>query len=51
MGATGSKLGRLVSGFRKRAGLTQLQVAEQAGLSAAGLRDVEQGRVVRPAPH
>ncbi|SDZ54978.1 DNA-binding transcriptional activator of the SARP family [Saccharopolyspora shandongensis] len=48
MGATGSKLGGLVRGFRKRAGLTQLQVAEQAGLSAAGLRDVEQGRVVRP---
>jgi DNA-binding SARP family transcriptional activator/tetratricopeptide (TPR) repeat protein len=38
----------LVRAFRKRAGLTQLQVADQAGLSAAGLRDVEQGRVVRP---
>ncbi|MDA3648605.1 tetratricopeptide repeat protein [Saccharopolyspora indica] len=48
MGTTGSTLGRLVRGFRKRAGLTQLQAAEQAGLSAAGLRDVEQGRVVRP---
>ncbi|MGP4016896.1 BTAD domain-containing putative transcriptional regulator [Saccharopolyspora sp. 5N708] len=46
--ASGSQLGKLLREFRKRAGLTQLQVADRAGLSAAGLRDVEQGRVVRP---
>ncbi|MCI2421200.1 tetratricopeptide repeat protein [Saccharopolyspora sp. K220] len=45
---SGGQLGKLLREFRKRAGLTQLQVADRAGLSAAGLRDVEQGRVVRP---
>jgi len=43
-----SRLGTLVQGFRKRAGLTQREVADLAGLSVAGLRDVEQGRVTRP---
>ncbi|HVV12746.1 tetratricopeptide repeat protein [Amycolatopsis sp.] len=42
------RLGGLVQNFRRRAGLTQREVAELAGLSVAGLRDVEQGRVVRP---
>lgn len=41
-------LGGLVRGFRMRAGLTQQKVADLAGLSVAGLRDVEQGRVTRP---
>ena len=43
-----SRLGTLVQGFRRRAGLTQREVAGLAGLSVAGLRDVEQGRVTRP---
>lgn len=34
--------------FRLRAGLTQRAVAERAGISVAGLRDIEQGRVVAP---
>ncbi|NYI93406.1 DNA-binding SARP family transcriptional activator/Tfp pilus assembly protein PilF [Amycolatopsis endophytica] len=41
-------MGTLVQGFRRRAGLTQREVADLAGLSVAGLRDVEQGRVTRP---
>lgn len=41
-------MGVLVQGFRRRAGLTQREVADLAGLSVAGLRDVEQGRVTRP---
>lgn len=47
MGTRG-RLGELVRGFRRRAGLTQQEVADLAGLSVAGLRDVEQGRVTRP---
>ncbi|MEN3615434.1 tetratricopeptide repeat protein [Plantactinospora sp. ZYX-F-223] len=36
--------------FRERAGLTQQDVAERAGLSVGGLRDLEQGRVAAPRP-
>lgn len=35
-------------GFRRRAGLTQQEAAELAGLSVGALRDIEQGRVSRP---
>lgn len=41
-------LGGLVGEFRRRAGLTQQELADVAGLSVAGVRDLEQGRVVRP---
>ncbi|WP_051183291.1 BTAD domain-containing putative transcriptional regulator [Nocardia vinacea] len=34
--------------FRRRAGLDQRGAAELAGLSVGGLRDIEQGRVLRP---
>ncbi|MEV5838794.1 BTAD domain-containing putative transcriptional regulator [Nocardia sp. NPDC052112] len=34
--------------FRRRAGLDQRAAADLAGLSVGGLRDIEQGRVVRP---
>ncbi|RBM22258.1 transcriptional regulator [Prauserella sp. PE36] len=44
------RLGEVVAGLRVRAGLTQRQLADLAGLSLAGLRDVEQGRVVTPRP-
>jgi transcriptional regulator with XRE-family HTH domain len=37
-----------VVGARKRAGLTQEQLAERAGLSVRALRDLELGRVRRP---
>jgi DNA-binding SARP family transcriptional activator/DNA-binding XRE family transcriptional regulator len=39
--------GRL-AGYRRRAGLTQVELAGLAGLSVAGLRDLEQGRVAAP---
>ncbi|MBB4934493.1 DNA-binding SARP family transcriptional activator/DNA-binding XRE family transcriptional regulator [Lipingzhangella halophila] len=38
----------MVQEARRRAGLTQREAARLAGLSVAGLRDVEQGRVTRP---
>ncbi|MEU6643969.1 BTAD domain-containing putative transcriptional regulator [Saccharomonospora sp. NPDC046836] len=38
----------LIRGLRRRAGLTQQEVADLAGMSVAGLRDIEQGRVTRP---
>lgn len=41
-------LGGAVRGFRRRAGLTQQEAAELAGLSVGALRDIEQGRVTRP---
>ncbi|WP_260191959.1 BTAD domain-containing putative transcriptional regulator [Actinophytocola gossypii] len=40
--------GGLVGEFRRRAGLTQQELADVAGLSVAGVRDLEQGRVLRP---
>ena len=41
-------LGGAVRRFRRRAGLTQQEAAELAGLSVGALRDIEQGRVSRP---
>ncbi|TCP53577.1 DNA-binding SARP family transcriptional activator [Tamaricihabitans halophyticus] len=48
--AAGSRrsLEDVVRGYRRRAGLTQRQVAERAGMSVASLRDLEQGRVATP---
>lgn len=43
-----SRLGELIRGFRRRAGLTQKEVADRARVSVAALRDVEQGRVACP---
>ncbi|ASR33826.1 transcriptional regulator [Prauserella marina] len=48
MAGSRGRLGELIRGFRRRAGLTQREVADLARLSVAALRDVEQGRVVRP---
>lgn len=54
MGAIGNRrqgrLAGLVREHRRRAGMTQVEAAEQAGLSVAGLRDLEQGRVSSPRP-
>ncbi|MFC0529911.1 BTAD domain-containing putative transcriptional regulator [Phytohabitans kaempferiae] len=36
--------------LRERAGLTQQDLADRAGLSVGGLRDLEQGRVAAPRP-
>jgi DNA-binding SARP family transcriptional activator/predicted negative regulator of RcsB-dependent stress response/DNA-binding XRE family transcriptional regulator len=44
------RLAGLVRRHRRRAGLTQQQAAESAGISVAGLRDLEQGRVAAPRP-
>jgi DNA-binding SARP family transcriptional activator/DNA-binding XRE family transcriptional regulator/Tfp pilus assembly protein PilF len=41
-------VGRVLREHRRRAGLTQQQVAQRAGLSLRALRDIEQGRVRRP---
>ncbi|MFB9909598.1 tetratricopeptide repeat protein [Allokutzneria oryzae] len=43
-------LGPWVRELRTRAGLTQTEAAAVAGISVAGLRDLEQGRIARPRP-
>lgn len=48
MGEERRRLDELIRLFRRRVGLTQQQVADLAGLSVAGLRDLEQGRVRTP---
>ncbi|TCP53578.1 DNA-binding SARP family transcriptional activator [Tamaricihabitans halophyticus] len=42
------RLGERIREFRSRAELTQQKTADLAGMSVASLRDLEQGRVVRP---
>jgi DNA-binding SARP family transcriptional activator/tetratricopeptide (TPR) repeat protein/DNA-binding XRE family transcriptional regulator len=44
----GSQAGGLVRACRQRAGLTQRQLAEAAGVSVGVVRDLEQGRTTRP---
>lgn len=48
--AVGSRLrlDQLLRQFRRHVGLTQQQVADLAGISVAGLRDLEQARVLNP---
>jgi DNA-binding SARP family transcriptional activator/DNA-binding XRE family transcriptional regulator len=43
-------IAELLKQFRRRAGLTQREVAIRAGLSVAGLCDLEQKRVLQPRP-
>jgi DNA-binding SARP family transcriptional activator/tetratricopeptide (TPR) repeat protein/DNA-binding XRE family transcriptional regulator len=43
-----SELGLRLRTYREAAGLTQGQLAEQSGLSAAAVQDIEQGRTTRP---
>jgi DNA-binding SARP family transcriptional activator/tetratricopeptide (TPR) repeat protein/DNA-binding XRE family transcriptional regulator len=45
-GAAG--LGTLIASVRQAAGLTQQQLAEKAGVSLGAVRDLEQGRTLRP---
>ncbi|MCY1143582.1 tetratricopeptide repeat protein [Actinoplanes sp. Pm04-4] len=42
--------GQRLRHYREQAGLTQLELAERAGISLAGLRDLEQGRSRSPRP-
>jgi DNA-binding SARP family transcriptional activator/tetratricopeptide (TPR) repeat protein len=44
------QLAALLRGHREAAGLTQGQLAGQAGVSVGALQDLEQGRTVRPRP-
>ncbi|MFF0342785.1 BTAD domain-containing putative transcriptional regulator [Kribbella sp. NPDC004875] len=45
-----ARFGELLRAHRQRAGLTQRDLADRAGLSAAAIRDLEQGRTKRPKP-
>ncbi|GIF93768.1 BTAD domain-containing putative transcriptional regulator [Catellatospora chokoriensis] len=45
-----SAVGRYIRERRRRAGLSQSELAIRAGTGLAGLRDLEQGRVRRPRP-
>src|SRR5262249_59827258 len=42
--------GELLRGYRAAAGLTQVELAERAGLSARGVADLEGGARVAPYP-
>jgi DNA-binding SARP family transcriptional activator/DNA-binding XRE family transcriptional regulator len=44
----GSRFGALVRAYRRKAGLTQQELAMKAGLSVGALRDIEQSRRQRP---
>lgn len=50
MSRVGQPLQELVRTYRRRAGLTQREAAARARISTAGLRDLEQGRVLAPRP-
>ena len=45
---SGSDAGELVRAWRRKAGLTQQQLARAAGVSVGVVRDLEQGRTARP---
>jgi DNA-binding SARP family transcriptional activator/transcriptional regulator with XRE-family HTH domain len=47
-GGPGARLGGLVRGWRRAAGLTQRELAARSGLSVTAVRDLEQGRTHRP---
>ncbi|GAA1519684.1 BTAD domain-containing putative transcriptional regulator [Kribbella lupini] len=44
------RFGELLRSFRRQADLTQRELADQAGLSTAAIRDLEQGRTRSPRP-
>jgi DNA-binding SARP family transcriptional activator/tetratricopeptide (TPR) repeat protein/DNA-binding XRE family transcriptional regulator len=46
--ANAAPVGIMIQRYRQRAGLTQQEVADLSGVSVAGVRDLEQGRVTRP---
>ncbi len=47
-GGPEARLGGLVRGWRRAAGLTQRELAARSGLSVTAVRDLEQGRSHRP---
>lgn len=50
-GGEGLSFGRLLRGYRETAGLTQEELAEQAGLSANAISALERGVRRHPQPH
>ncbi|MGI5215641.1 BTAD domain-containing putative transcriptional regulator [Plantactinospora sp. CA-290183] len=48
---TATSLGGLLRAYRRRAGMTQRQLAGRAGVSAGAIRDLEQGRTRSPKQH
>lgn len=46
--AMGNRIGQLICEHRRRAGLSQRELAGQAGVSLGALRDLEQGRTLWP---
>jgi DNA-binding SARP family transcriptional activator/tetratricopeptide (TPR) repeat protein/transcriptional regulator with XRE-family HTH domain len=48
LGGPGARLGGLVGGWRRAAGLSQRELAARSGLSVTAVRDLEQGRSHRP---
>ncbi len=52
MGTAGQRvsLDELLRGYRRRAGLSQQELADRAGISTAAVRDLEQGRTRQPQP-
>jgi DNA-binding SARP family transcriptional activator/tetratricopeptide (TPR) repeat protein/DNA-binding XRE family transcriptional regulator len=47
-GEEAARLGTLIASVRQAAGLTQQLLAEKAGVSLGAVRDLEQGRTLRP---
>ena len=51
MSTTGVSIGSLVRQLRLRAGFSQEELAERAGLTASGISQIERGTRRRPQPH
>lgn len=49
--ATATRFGELLRGYRQRAGLSQQELAERAGLSVEGVGALERGSRRHPHPH
>ncbi|MBD3784808.1 MAG: helix-turn-helix transcriptional regulator [Micrococcales bacterium] len=49
--ATPASFGSLLRSYRRRAALTQEELAERAGLAATAVSALERGQRTRPYPH